>query len=292
MIIVRINGGLGNQLFQYSLGRSLALRHGSELRFDISLLEDKADRAFYLTRFETAGSMIQASEMSTLLRRPNLLERLFPALRRPYVRRIHEHTTRFDPTVLETSDNVFLDGYWQSELYFRNVKSEIRRDLTIQEPPTGRNKQIAGELSESNSVGLHVRRGDYVAHPVASRILGFCGLDYYRRAVDRIAETVESPRYYVFSDDPEWCRHHLQLGAPTKILDHNPPDEPHEDLRLMSLCRHHVIANSTFSWWGAWLAEGDGRANVEDRIVIAPKRWYRSTEHSSDDLVPDRWLRL
>lgn len=291
MIVTRLRGGLGNQLFQYAAGRRLAWRHGTELKLDVEPLAHSRDRHFALDRFEITAEPATAAELRRCCsptRATRLVRRL---LGRP-AGLVRGPDSGFDPAVLDLPDNVCLDGYWQSEQYFADAEGVLRRELRFRDRSTGRNRELSEEISSCESVSIHVRRGDYVTNPVASRILGPCDLIYYRRAVEHLDRKVHPRCYYLFSDDPEWVRANLSLGSPTVIVDHNGPDRPHEDLRLMSLCHHHVIANSSFSWWGAWLAESDGRRAGVQRTVIAPRRWYRSEEHRADDLIPDRWLRL
>ena len=145
---------------------------------------------------------------------------------------------------------------------------------------------MAAEIAACNAVSLHVRRGDYAADPVVTSMHGLCPLDYYDRAVEYVLGRVSDPAFFLFSDDPDWVREHLKLRGSVSVVDHNGPDSGSEDLRLMSLCRHHIIANSTFSWWGAWL---DPRP---DKLVIAPKRWFADESLDTSDLLPAGWVKL
>lgn len=135
-------------------------------------------------------------------------------------------------------------------------------------------------------MSLHVRRGDYVSDARTHATLGVCSLDYYRAAVRYIADHVEAPEFFVFSDDIAWAQANLELGHPCHYVDHNRGAESYNDMRLMSLCRHHIIANSSFSWWGAWL---NPRA---DKVVVAPARWFAGGNRVVDDLFPPGWVRL
>lgn len=291
MIVTRLRGGLGNQLFQYAAGRRLAWHRGTDLQLDLGVLERSENRHYALHGFEITARRASSHTVKRCCSPPlpvRLVRRLFG--RAPGV--VREEKAGFEPGILRLPNGTCLDGYWQSERYFADAEEVVRRDLRFREPPSGRNRELATEISACESVSLHVRRGDYVTNPVANRMHGICDLEYYHRSVEHIRGGTESPRYYVFSDDPMWVRRNLALDAPTTIVTHNGPKRPYEDLRLMSLCRHHVIANSSFSWWGAWLAEGDGTKAGEGRMVIAPQRWVQSIEWQSNDRVPDRWLRL
>ena len=192
---------------------------------------------------------------------------------------------RFDPETLVLQDDVRLFGYWQSERYFVDHAAEIRDDFRFRVLPDDRNRALATRIAHTPAVSVHVRRGDYVTNPATKAVHGALPLDYYHAAVDRIRESEPEPHFYVFSDDPDWCSANLDLGGATTVVDHN-RGRGSEDLRLMSLCSHHVIANSSFSWWGAWL---NAR---EDKIVVAPQEWMRDDSFDTRDLVPEGWIRI
>jgi hypothetical protein len=142
-------------------------------------------------------------------------------------------------------------------------------------------------MSNCESVSVHVRRGDYVTDPAANRVHGTCGSEYYERAAELLCEQVTSPRFFVFSDDPEAARRELRMPGPAEFIDGNVGQRDWEDLRLMTSCRHHIIANSTFSWWGAWLAHHD------EQVVAAPHAWFRpgaKPGHCVRDLIPQSWM--
>jgi hypothetical protein len=294
MIITKLEGGLGNQLFQYAAGRRLAHARGVDLKLDISGLSNpnyRTMRHYELAPFNVMQSFASEKDIAKLAR-PNsdLLSRLFHRILRKgeqfpksYIKEPHYH---FDPRILDLPDGVYLDGYWQSERYFGDTTELIRKELTLREPPSGRNAELAREIAECQAVSLHVRRGDYVNDEITHRVHGVCGMDYYARAVTYIANRVNVPVFFVFSDDPAWARENIKLHHPMQIVDHNGPECGYEDMRLMSLCRHHIIANSSFSWWGAWLNPS------HDKIVIAPKRWFNSSDADTSDLYPDSWVRL
>jgi hypothetical protein len=149
----------------------------------------------------------------------------------------------------------------------------------------GQNAEVAASIRGVDSVSVHVRRGDYVSDPATNQSLGTCSAEYYRGAARLIASQVSSPRFFVFSDEPDWARANLELEGPAVFVTHNDPERGYEDMRLMAFCRHHIVANSSFSWWGAWLSNSGG-------IVVAPKRWFKANEWDARDLVPERWVRL
>jgi hypothetical protein len=146
--------------------------------------------------------------------------------------------------------------------------------------------KIAEQISRVNSVSLHVRRGDYVANLKVAAIHGLCSKEYYASAIKFISKKVERPHFFVFSDDINWVENNFKINYPCTYINQNFSNESYNDLRLMSLCQHNIIANSSFSWWGAWL-----NCNSE-KIVIAPKKWFANSDKRCDDLIPEKWVRL
>jgi hypothetical protein len=266
-------------MFQYAAGRALALRRDTDLQLDVGWLAPRSRFTYELRVFELPVELISTYRHMRRARVKELL-RLAPPVRLQDWRRT---AFTFDATVLDLPRNARLAGYWQSEKYFADYEEAIRADFEFHQPLDERNAALADELATGTAVAVHVRRGDYVTDPVARSFVGTLPTDYYTAAAERVRGHAPDARFYVFSDDPEWCRSHLQLGGPTTIVDHN-QDRGHVDLRLMTICRHHVIANSTFSWWGAWLARPEGQ------VVVAPKRW--AVDSDAGDVVPDRWCRL
>ena len=287
MVIMRLIGGLGNQLFQYALGRALAVSRSTTLKLDITDYETYKVHAYSLGHFNVIESFATRDEIRRLRgggwmakQLSRRLHRLIPFRKDSY---ILEKGFAFDPEVLEPPDDVYLEGYWQSERYFTSIEGLLRREFTIRHSLSGRNQELAARITGCNAVSLHVRRGDYVSNPDSSRVHGPCGMDYHRTAVRRIAEVSPQLHLFVFSDEPEWAARNLHLDHPMTIVTGNDARHDYEDLHLMSLCRHHVIANSSFSWWGAWLS-----ANA-DKIVIAPARWFAGKQHDTRDLFPPAW---
>jgi hypothetical protein len=198
---------------------------------------------------------------------------------------IDEKHFNFDSRILELSGTAYLNGYWQSEKYFMDAGDAIRSDFDLSCGPSPVSERIAGSIANSQSVSIHVRRGDYVTNSAVGGYHGEQRLDYYLASIKHIAQNVRSPHFFVFSDDPVWCRTNLKLEHPVIYVDHNGPETAYEDMWLMSLCKHHVIANSSFSWWGAWLCRNP------EKIVIAPKKWFVDESINTIDLVPDTWIR-
>lgn len=289
MIIARLLGGLGNQMFQYATGRALALRTGADLKLDLAIYESSTSRAYALGHFPiqaVPATRLEVERLTRIRTPERVLGRLLRRKPRPRRSHVREPDLRFHPEILDLPDDVYLDGYWQSERYFIDAATAIQNELGPPEPESARDREVAAAIDSTESISLHVRRGDYVSSRVAREILGPCGLDYYQRALAMLRERLALPHLFVFSDEPEWARENLDLPLPTTVVDHNDPGDAHRDLALMARCRHHIIANSSFSWWGAWLAPRP------DKIVIAPRRWFAREDLSADDLVPEPWMRL
>lgn len=289
MIVVQLRGGLGNQMFQYALGRRLSLDHGVPLKLDIRPLESDPQRRYVLDHFRIAATLVRPSEFAWRLPRPlQMPRRLAWVPRWPgTMRYVHEGCgDPFDPRVLDTPRSAFLVGYWPSEKYFACVAEAIRAEFQLVTPMTGARTEVGEAIQAVDAVSLHVRRGDYVSNPVANAYHGTCSIEWYERAMMKIAETVGDPTFFVFSDDPEWSRRHLPSRWPMRFVEPQSDGRDWEDMHLMAMCRHHIIANSSFSWWGAWLNPSS------DKRVIAPQRWLANTARDTSDFVPDAWERL
>ena len=281
MVVSTLIGGLGNQMFQYAAGRALALRTGARLVLDVGWLE-RPPAHLTPRRYELGCFQIQA-EVAQIYPR-TAFERLRELLRlSPPVWR--EAMFQFKPRTLELTRSARLVGYWNSERYFADHAGQIREDLAFCDPPSGSNRELAERIRETTAVSVHVRRGDYFDNAAIHAFHGVLPVDYYLTASARIRDAVRDPHFYVFSDDPDWCRSNLELGGPTTVVDHN-RGHGSEDLRLTSLCAHHVIANSSFSWWGAWLNPRP------DKIVIAPRRWLADDSHDTSHVVPAEWITI
>jgi len=292
MIISRITGGLGNQMFQYATGRALALQKKTVLKLDISTYARDPLRTFDLDVYPLQATI--ASPAETLALRGHdyqgfsrrLIKVIAPSKLTPPKTHVQEQGYSYHPEIHALPETVYLDGYWQSEKYFQDVAPTIRQELTLIAPMDQANKKVADQIRASTSVSLHVRRTDYVTNAKKGHSLhALISLDYYRQAIEYVRQHIPHPTIFVFSDDHQWVKDNLTFDLPTIFVDCNDGQHAHEDIRLMSDCQHHIIANSTFSWWGAWLAEHP------QQVVIAPKTWFNDGV-SSADLVPDRWIRL
>jgi hypothetical protein len=284
-VTIKLMGGLGNQLFQYATARALTLRTGAELKIDLSSYIDDPLRRYELASYSINGTIINNSDGVRSRNFVNQLKKVLRLLqsREKYYREPHFH---YDPSVRNLSVPVFLEGYWQSEKYFAEHAINIRHDLIPIQPLELENAIVAEQIRSVNAVSVHVRRGDYVENVHTNSYHGVCSIEYYRAAIDWMRRSVGEIHLFIFSDDHEWTKHNLQTNCPTTYVIANPPDRGFRDMQLMAMCRHHIIANSSFSWWGAWLNPRP------DKIVIAPKKWFANSENDTRDLIPDAWVRL
>jgi len=285
-------GGLGNQMFQYAIGRKIALANGAPLKLDIMWHINKPDRPYSLHHFAINAEMATEDEIAKLSKaKMPLYKRVINSVKevgKPYYLRseIHEKCVDFDPNILHISDGAYLNGYWQSEKYFKDIEEVLRSDFKVIEPLSTINMKCAQQIITSNAIAIHVRRGDYVSNPATHQVHGTCSLDYYQEAMDLILSKVQEPHFFVFSDDPKWALENIRTDSPITYVCNNPPERNYDDLRLMSLCKHFIIANSSFSWWGAWLSEND------DKIVVAPAQWFQGIEYNDADRLPESWIQV
>ncbi len=292
MIISNILGGLGNQMFQYAAGRALSLSNHTELRLDISGFESyKLHHGFLLNRiFSLPAAIASQRDIRKVLgwqaspkpRRILLHPRLSWLRNKGLI--VEPHFNFWSGLAAAPSD-CYLHGYWQSEKYFADHADTIRADFAFDRPLDERNRQMVKMMRQSNAVSLHVRRGDYASDPRTLSTHGLCPLEYYRAAVKIVADRVASPSFFIFSDDIAWAKENLEISMPCHFIGHNQGAESYRDMQLMSQCRHHIIANSSFSWWGAWLNPDP------QKIVIAPRKWFADGK-AVEDLMPENWLQI
>lgn len=289
-VIARIEGGLGNQLFQYAAARSLADRLGCDLALDLRGLDENGDRPFQLDLYNIRASVASPQQLQSLPdwhssrwgRIRSRFSQIAPAFASFPV--FWPRSFAFDQRFDKILRPVYLVGYWQSEKYFTWNRERLLEDIQLVAPlPVG---PLMNEIHSTNSVALHIRRGDYVNNLAAAQFHGLCDMDYYQTAVSAMKARFPDIHVFVFSDEPDWAKSNLILEVPTHFVDANSMDKGHIDLELMRHCKHHVIANSSFSWWGSWLGESD------HQVVYAPKGWFANTSTDTSDVVPERWIQL
>jgi hypothetical protein len=300
MVIARLWGGLGNQLFQYAAGLALAEGQGADLVLDPTQCLADRNRPYELDRLRISGRVWTEEERRRVERMVRLarpiteatsraaraLKRSLTPLLRHRFTYVEDRHQGYQPEVFDIRGDVYMAGTWASAEYFERIAPRVRAEFAFAQEPDGENAAALARIRACDaSVCVHVRRGDYVTVADTSRRFGVCSLDYYRDALAWVAARVTRVTAFVFSDDPVWARENLQLPCEIVYVTHNVGRRNHEDLRLMSACKHFIIANSTFSWWGAWLAENP------DKIVVAPRQW-RVDPNGIGDPVPDHWVRL
>lgn len=294
MVITKILGGLGNQMFQYAAGRAVAWRNQAPLKLDISGFGERDGYTLWsygLNVFSLEENFATPKEISVFPPARNMIwsnftKKILGHAQLATSRRITEKKIGFHPDILEARSPCYLEGYWQSEKYFLDIAPIIRNDFTFRNNPDARNKKMLDQIVSSNAISLHIRRGDYVSNPKVRKLHGICSLNYYQRAIEYIQKRIDHPTFFVFSDDIAWAKKNIASKFPMNFMDYNQTKQDFEDLRLMRFCRHHIIANSTFSWWGAWLADN------REKLVIAPREWFCDTRMISVDLLPSSWISL
>lgn len=284
MDIIAITGGLGNQMFQYALG--LMLKHnGYSIKLDVSKykyyqIHNNYELESVFGINEKHASVFDRMRLGYI--RDNRLTRwmLSTAFAKKSI--ICESDKGFEAGIL-TLDNRYYKGYWQNESYFLEVGKEVRDAYRFKDFDRPELVELADEISSCESVSMHIRRGDYLTTPL---YMGICDIDYYIRALEVIKDKVKKDiSIYAFSNDAEWVRSNFD-GFNVTVVDINHGEQSYRDMQLMSLCKHNIIANSSFSWWGAWLN------NHEDKIVIAPKKWVNSDKEVFNGIVPERWIKV
>ncbi len=299
MIIVRLRGGLGNQLFQYAAGKALADHYSVPLKLDTYTYSKHKYRKFELDNFKIDCQIASRKEVHQftgsnfiaryLHKRNNFInnQKIFA---QPYF--------HYYPGFFQLPSDIYLSGYWQSERYFASIKPMLGQLITPKRQISHQNQKKIEEIKQYNAVSVHIRHGDYVTNPKYNQFFGTLDRDYYLKAISHIRQNTLSPRFYLFSDDQDWVSKEFGDLEDCHAVDINRGDDSYLDLILMSYCKHHIIANSTFSWWGAWLNFNP------DKIVIAPQKRFKlshyqgpepvylSRDYDEKDYLPVNWIKL
>ncbi len=308
MIIAKLFGGLGNQMFQYAAGAALAHRHGTILKLDVSKFSRRLERVRH-ERYALACFNIQehfATE-AEILKYKTLRQRAHPVFRpgrflvktlrnarlsefvermAPPVAYFEERSHRYDPDFLQLPMHSYVTGHWQSEKFFGEISDLLRAQFTFRYPPAAAVRGVLAQIEASRAVSIHFRRGDYVDNPEFQTIFGSTPMDYYHHAVKILREKIGEFTLYVFSDDLDFVRNNFQPDLTRVYVDVSTPNTAYEDMRLMSSCQHHIMSASTFSWWASWLNPHPGK------VVIVPTPWFDQSSRDGTDIVPDAWIQL
>ncbi len=293
MIITRLSGGMGNQMFQYALGRVLSIKNKTTLGLDLHDLLDRTPRHtgftfrnYDLDLFNIQASILSSKEIPWKYRSfgTGTVALLLGKVRR---RLLHnkgkEHHVEVNTSILSLGPNTYLDGYWQSHKYFIGYEDVIRKDFSITASLSNEIQILKKEIQEQSSVCIHIRRGDYVGNAFHEVVKN----DYYHTALEILLKKIKVEHLYVFSDDIAWCRDNLTFDQPTTFVgDEYAGERAIGHFALMRACSHFIIPNSSFAWWAAWLGESS------EKIVIAPKQWFGDASIETNDRVPLEWIRI
>jgi len=254
MIIVRLRGGLGNQLFQYAAGLALSIKHQTTLKLDPYTYSIHKYRKFELDNFNTKFQIADQNEINRCVGRFNFL-RLANKLnhymfsKKAFAQPHYHYLENF----FDLPNDIYISGYWQSERYFKNIQTVILEQYTFKIQPDDQNLEYIEQFNQCNSVSIHVRMGDYLSMKKYNSFFGGLDDSYYKKAIKLIEEKMETPVFYIFSDNVAACKERFDPWLNARYIDHNSGDKSYLDLILMSRCKNQIIANSTFSWWAAWL---------------------------------------
>lgn len=277
MIFVDVKGGLGNQLFHYAIAKALALDKNTDFMLNLDSYKGEDAKLFDHVEFKLNHfnigdyKTITADEINKFDDVDIVIEPLSSTNFVDYI-----DFSKFNK-------NMRLIGFWQDERYFKRYEYIIKNDLKVTTPPNKKNRKILSEINETNSVCLSFRRGEYL-NPYYLSHFGMCTEDYYKNAIDFMSKRVANPVFYIFSDDMDWIVDNVKLDFPTIPVDINGIGDEHEELRLMNNCNHFILANSSFSWWGAWLSEN------KNKQVFAPKPWFNS--FTKENILCRSWIHL
>jgi hypothetical protein len=284
MIIIKLMGGLGNQMFQYATAKNLALKHNTELYLDISWyssLSKATPRSFELQNFLISGELPGQHLKNQLLLYNNRVFKYFPFPRKLKI--INEKFFQYDSSFESLDENIYLNGYWQSYKYFDDSRLTMLTEFTPNDKISINQDLQRSIISNPLSVAMHIRRTDYLSNPNYP----VCSIEYYQKAIDKIQESICNPTFYIFSDDPVYVFQKIKFDSKSIYIEQGKDTHSAvEDLRLMSFCSNQIIANSSFSWWGAWLNTNP------TKIVIAPSIWFSDKNINTQSLCPPNWIRL
>lgn len=291
MIVIKLQGGLGNQMFQYAFASILAIKNKTPILIEDSIyqIQDKrkgyTPRNFELAIFENEYNFAKESDVR-LFNNLSFIDKLKRKFKFNYPKKFLEEQFEFCPKVNSLKAPVYLTGYFQSFKYFSEFEDYIRSLFVFQEKKLSQeNLNLISVLKKENTVAIHVRRGDYITDKITNQFHGACSLEYYAKAIALVTSKIINPTLVFFSDDSEWVEKKFEsLDFNKMFISHNKGVDSWIDMFLMSICAHNIIANSSFSWWGAWLNSNS------DKIVIAPKKWFQGIEIDIKSIIPDEWI--
>ena len=285
-------GGLGNQMFQYSAAKALAERHKVPLKVDLSFLNDRSAkenftfREYELGCFNKVTEIASKEEISIFKRQNRFYRSMMTLVGMSMPLHYYEQSFNYNELFNQLPKDTLLEGYFQSEKYFIQIRSLLLETFKWRSPASGINLSLIENIKSTTSVSLHIRRGDFAENKAINSFHGLCDINYYCRAITHVNLNTQNPTFFIFSDDINWAKKELKMTSKVIYIDHNIGKESYWDMRLMSYCKHNIIANSSFSWWAAWLNEN------QSKIVCAPEKWFNDTTIDTSDLIPNTWKRI
>lgn len=285
MIVVKLQGGLGNQMFQYAAGLGAAQRLNTDLKMNLSWFDNLSDldtpRFYELDNFNLQQEFINDSRY--LFESNNLIKKI-TGLGKKKLKYYKEPYFQYSNDFEKIKDNTYLEGYFQTEKYFKAIRPKVLGSFSLKSKPSTKSNDIIKLSRKYESISLHIRRGDYVNNKNASKFHGLMGEEYYKKAISIMNKKIKNPKYFIFSDEIDWVRRNFNLPKNSTYVTHNKTGI--EDMRIMIECKHNIMANSSFSWWGAWLGKSKAK------IVLAPKSWFLDESVNTSDIIPSRWQRI
>jgi len=296
MIVVKLMGGLGNQMFQYATARAIAYRNKTPLFLDITGFDTMADidtpRQYDLDSFKITGKIADPAILAQVQPIGTAYKLHHKIIRRlksgGKIWQVGEPSASYFDYMGRAPKNTYLIGWWQNEKYFSDIREVLLKEFQSAKPLTKYSQDIIKKIESSSvSISVHVRRGDYVENKHASKFHGLTPLEYYRAAAKYFQGRFPDALCVVLSDDIAWCKQNLKLGKNIVFVEPQKDRKDFEDLMVMSACDHNIVANSSFSWWGAWLNQNPGK------LVVAPKLWFQDEKANSEtEIVSPSWIRL
>lgn len=303
MIIINIQGGLGNQMFEYAFSKQMATLNNSEVYFHeknwYGLESNVQKRSLELDNFNVSYKRANLFDVVRLrgfasfrilrfgVRQLNKIVRLFKkdfkGFKWSTLIQEQDYGHRFVPELLEKRGSFYIEGFWNSEKFFKGIEDTIRKDFTFKEKPNEEDLKVLDLMKTTDSVSLHIRRGDYTK---IKAMQGSADLDYYKRAIEYFKKNLKNIHIFIFSDDIPWVKENLKAEVPVTYVEHNVGKRNYYDMYLMSQSKHNIIANSTFSWWGAWLNSN------KNKIVIMPKVWFYDPNENPHDIECEGWIKI
>ncbi|WP_418263902.1 alpha-1,2-fucosyltransferase [Flavobacterium faecale] len=289
MIIIKVTGGLGNQLFQYAFAKYIEKSLNINVKYDMQTILEATNftkRNLDIEKFKVILPIACDRDVSFFLKfRTGILWRIERKFNQILQRLNSKYLVQKNAHSLDIpiKDNAYYDGYWQCYQYVDEVRDLILQEIKAPESFYKKQQNLLSQMQNSNSVAIHVRRDDYINIKVNALLFEVCDLDYYNEAITVISKNLENPHFFIFSQDEQWVKDNF-IGDKFHFIKGN---SAIDDILLMSHCKHNIIANSTFSWWGAWLNP------FKEKIVIAPKKWYIGKRNEATvDLIPPDWIRI